>query len=193
MRIIGITGTLGSGKSEVLRYLGSLGARVIDSDQITRELSEPGEPLYLALVREFGSQILCADRRLDKDRLRRMIFDDPKELRRINQVSEQILVGTIVKRIMSMNAKDTVALEAIRLFDSGLHRICDEVWYVYCESTTQRQRIFERNRWDKEHIQSILSGQQSVADRMERADQVIDNSGTPQQTQQRIDKLYGAK
>ena len=190
MRIIGITGTMGSGKSEILRYVVALGAKVIDSDQITRELSEPGQALYRALVREFGKGILQEDGQLNKALLRERIFSNPKDLNRINEVSRDLLISVIIKRVMAMRDKDTVVIEAIRLYETGLNRICDEVWYVYCEKERQIQRIGARSDLSPEQIASILGSQQNIADMIERADHVIDNSGTLEETKKQIDKLY---
>ena len=185
---IGITGPIGCGKSTVARWLGELGAVVIDADSVAREVTAPGEPALEAVIARFGAGFRLADGSLDRAAVGRLVFADPSALRDL----EAIVHPAVRPRIMTaVGAAETagseiVAIEAIKLVEGGLAAECDEVWLVVCSEAEQRDRLVARGSSSGEADQRIAA-QGDLAARIEgAATRVIDTSGDRGEARARV-------
>lgn len=143
---IGLTGPIGCGKSTIAGWLADLGARVIDADQVAREVTPPGSPELAALVETFGAGILQTDAALDRAALARIAFADPVALRRLEAIIHPAVRPPILEQIAGAEREGAVAvvIEAIKLVEGGLAALCDEVWLISCDPAEQRARLIER-------------------------------------------------
>ncbi|NPV28422.1 MAG: dephospho-CoA kinase [Firmicutes bacterium] len=193
MRVIGLTGGIASGKSLVSRLLRELGALVIDADQIAREVVEPGKPAYHSILREFGNQVLNPDGSLNRQALGRLVFSDPRKLERLNQITHPLIIAEIQKLLKSYRLlfpEKAVVLDAPLLYEAGLESIVDEVWVVYVDYPTQLQRLMERDGLTREEARRRIEAQLPLEEKVKRADRVIDNRGTPEETALQVRKFW---
>jgi dephospho-CoA kinase len=191
---IGLTGPIGCGKSTVAGWLGQRrGVVVIDADVVAREVLEPGEPAFDAVVARFGSDLLRPDGSLDRSALGRLVFADPPAL----QDLEAIVHPAVRPRILAAmdraaaDGAEAVVVEAIRLVEGGLAELCDEVWLVTCDPGVQRSRLIGRGSEEADADQRIAAQADLEARVTPRATHVIDTSGTPEATRRIADRLIG--
>jgi len=182
---IGLTGNIACGKSLVLRMLAELGADVIDADQVSREVTAPGEPALEAIREAFGSSVFRADGTLDRRALGAVVFRDPEQLRRL----EAILHPRIAERIrrwIAASDKPVVVIDAIKLFESSLAAECDETWGVTCHPEQQLARLMARDGFTREEALLRIHAQPPQEEKVRRATRVIDNSGTIEETRRQV-------
>ena len=177
---IGITGPIGCGKSQVCRWLGELGAAVVDADAVAHRVTAPGRPAHDAVLRRFGADVTAPDGTLDRAALGRLVFADPAALRDLEGIVHPA-VRPVILEAMDAAARDgvpAVALEAIKLVEGGLAALCDEVWLVTCDESIQRERLAERGTGAAD-AQRRIAAQAGTADRLRKsATLVLDTSGS---------------
>jgi dephospho-CoA kinase len=185
---IGITGPIGCGKSTVAGWLGDLGARVIDADQVAREVMPPGSPELAAVVGEFGVGVLAADGALDRRALGRIVFADPVALARLESIIHPAVRPLILAAIdaAERDGARAVVVEAIKLVEGGLAQLCDEVWLVTCEPSAQRDRLTARGADPSDAEARIATQSDLVARLTPTATRVIDATGTPADARRRV-------
>ncbi|MBI3746750.1 MAG: dephospho-CoA kinase [Chloroflexi bacterium] len=191
---IGLTGPIGCGKSTIARWLADLGATVIDADEVARLVVEPGEPALARVLAAFGEAVRAADGSLDRPALGRIVFADPAAL----AVLEGILHPAIHERILAaMAAADSagvpaIVVEAIKLVESGLAALCEEVWLVTCDGATQHRRLTGRGLSDDEaRTRMAAQAGQLLAGRT-AATRVVDTSGSLETTRAVVARAYAA-
>ncbi|MCX7622943.1 MAG: dephospho-CoA kinase [Thermomicrobium sp.] len=187
--IIGLTGNIACGKSSVLRELAALGAETIDADQVARELTEPGSPILEEIAREFGPAVLRPDGSLDRRALGAIVFRDPVALRRLEAITHPAIVAEIRRRV-ARSDRPVVVIDAIKLFEASLARDCDEVWVVTCRPEQQLARLMARNGLSEEEALARIRAQPPQEEKVARADRVIDNSGSLEETQRQVHALW---
>jgi dephospho-CoA kinase len=188
MRLIGLTGGIASGKSLVSRQLQGLGAMVIDADRIARDVVQPGRPGWEMIVREFGRSFIDSDGGLDRKALGRLVFNDPRELERLNRITHPLILAEIEKllQIYRSGYEGVVVLDAPLLFETGLDRFVDEVWVVMVDQQTQVKRLMERDLLTEQEAEHRIRLQIPLEEKASRADRVIDNSGLPEETERQV-------
>jgi dephospho-CoA kinase len=189
MFIIGLTGTIGSGKSTVAGMLAELGADVIDTDEIAREVVRPGAPGLLAIVETWGPEVLAADGTLDRDRLAEIVFDDGKQLLRLNGILHSLIGLETQKRITKSKA-EVVVLVVPLLFESGMDRIVQQRWVVFADENTLVYRICGRDGCSPDHARRRIESQMSQDEKKARADVAIDNGGSIENTRGQIEEAW---
>jgi dephospho-CoA kinase len=189
--VIGITGNIACGKSLVTDHLANLGAFTLDADRVAHELMRSGTATFTRIVERFGSTVVGEDGELDRRRLGRIVFNDPAALKDLDAITHPAVVHEILRRIESSGAEVAV-IDAIKLYESGLGDECDETWAVICDPAVQIERLMQRNGIDETEARRRIDAQPRQRDKAERADRVIDNSGTRETTLRRVDQIWRA-
>ncbi len=192
MRILGITGGVGSGKSKVLNHLEEqYHAYVCQLDEVAKVLQRKGNPCYEKIVSEFGTQILGEDKELDRKKLGEIVFVDDQQRRRLNQIVHPEVKNWVCKDIQE-KAKEKIPLyviEAALFPGAGYESICEEFWYIYAEESVRRQRLKESRGYSDEKITNMISAQSSEEVFRDLCHRVIDNSGDFERTKKQIGEL----
>jgi dephospho-CoA kinase len=187
--LIGLTGGIASGKSAVAELFARLGAPVLDTDQIARDVVEPGTPTLAKLVAEFGSEILDANGRLDRARMRARVFADPAQRKRLEAITHPAIREELAAR--AQRAEGPYQIHVIPLLvESGRAELYDRVLLVDTSEEAQLQRLLARDGSSLEQARQILAAQASREDRLNAADDVIVNTGTLQDLQQFVQTLH---
>jgi len=179
MRIIGLTGSIASGKSTVSAILREIGAPVIDADAIVHELQRPGTEVTAAIAREFGPGVIRPDGTLDRAALGRIVFADPERRRALEAIVHPAVRAEMLRRIESLRqeGRPAVVLDIPLLYESGWDRFVDEVWVVFVDRDTQKARLMARNGLSPEDAEVRIAAQADLDEKARRADRVIDNRG----------------
>lgn len=186
-RIIGITGGIASGKSTVTEFLRQQDYQVIDADQVVHELQEPGERLYQALLSAFGPAILQEDGRLDRAKLGAMIFGDSELLAQSSQIQNQIIREELAgRRDLLAEKEDIFFMDLPLLFELGYETWFDQIWLVDVTEETQLSRLMTRNALSQEEAEKRIAAQLSLQEKRNRADELIDNNGPLELTQEQL-------
>ncbi len=191
MKVIGMTGGIGCGKSAVCRYLEKeYHAQIIYSDQVAHELMEPGTDCYRRLRELFGEAYLLPDGHLDRKKIGDAAFKDPQLIARMNEIVHPAVWDEIVSRINRAKESGTelVVLESALLVGSSYRALCDEFWNVYADEETRIQRLIQSRDITREKAENIMARQHSETQFREGCDFTLDNSGDFPETEREIDR-----
>jgi dephospho-CoA kinase len=192
---IGLTGPIGCGKSTVAGWLGQQpGVVVIDADQVARDVVAPGEPALDEVIERFGEALRRPDGSLDRAALGRIVFADPNALRDLEAIVHPAVRQRILAALAEMAADgaEAVVVEAIKLVEGGLAELCDEVWFVMCDPSVQRDRLIGRGSSPPDADQRIAA-QAGIDDRGRPvATRVIDSSGDADATRALVEDAFAA-
>ena len=188
-RLIGLTGGIASGKSAVADRLAALGAEVIDTDLISREVVAPGQPALAAIADHFGAQALTSAGTLDRSFIREVIFADAQQRLWLESLLHPLIRQTALQRAQASQAPLTVLVVPL-LFESGQYQITDLNLVVDTPLEQQRARVLARDGVDTSQVERILQAQMSREERLEKADRIINNSGTLTELYDQVDRLY---
>lgn len=195
MRVIGITGGVGAGKSEVISWLAKRpDCRVIMADQAAHRLEEPGGVCFEPLTALLGDEALDAEGRIDKQRMAAKIFADGTLLRRVNEIVHPAVKAYLTDQIEKERSEGKIKylfIEAALLIEEGYAEIVDEMWYVHAEEAVRRQRLKSSRGYTDEKIDSILKSQLSEEEFRRSCAVVIENNGTLQSVYTQIEKELG--
>ena len=187
---VALTGGIASGKSTVASLFAELGVPVIDTDVIAREVVEPGQPALAAVVAAFGSEVLGDDGRLDRRRLRERIFTDAGARQRLNAILHPAIRAEMERQ--SRAAGSEYQLLVIPLLTEGGRRDhIDRVLLVDVPEELQIERLMMRDAVSREQAQASLNAQATRAERLAMADDVLRNSGQPDELRDRVAELHG--
>ncbi len=187
--VIGVTGNIACGKSLVLATLADLGAQTIDADTVYHGLIAPGAALLMALRERFGPEIIAADGTLDRRALGQVVFSDPEALAALDALTHPAVIAAIQARIAESRA-DVLAIDAVKLIESGLDRDCDAVWIVTCDPEQSIARLMARNGFPRADAVARVAAQPEITPRFTRADVVIDNSGSRESTVRQVERAW---
>lgn len=192
MHVIGLTGGIASGKSTVTRFFLERGVPVIDADILGHRTYDPGTDTFEAVVRAFGPELVAPDGTIDRKVLGSRVFGKPEELKRLTDI-----VWPGIRKLASQAlaeyeaAGNSVAvLEAAVLFEAGWEDLVDEVWVVVVEPELAVERLGARNGLDPEAARARINSQLSNAERMARADVVIENNSSLEALETRIQEAW---
>ncbi|BDF58668.1 dephospho-CoA kinase [Christensenellaceae bacterium] len=189
-RIIGLMGNSGSGKSTVAAYLKRMGARIVDADQIARDLSKPGQAGWRAVKQGFGEAFFHGDGTLDRHKLGEYVFARPGELKRLNGLLHPLVLQKVNEEIGRAGEK-TIVIDCALLVDVGLDKLADEVWLVSAARKSKLERIKNRDNLSSEHAENRLKSQLPEKELKRYADVVLENKGTLDELFERVRKYYG--
>ncbi len=182
--ILGITGNIGTGKSTVARMLGELGAELIEADQVAHTVMRPGTPVNAHVVRAFGPQVARPDGEIDRKRLAAIVFADPSALAQLEAIVHPATVEAINRRIAAACA-EVVVVEASKLIEAGLADSCHTVWVTTCREDQQIDRAADRGM-TRDEAERRFRSQSPQDQKTDRADVVIDNSGSLARTRAQV-------
>jgi dephospho-CoA kinase len=185
---IGLTGGIGCGKSTVAELFAAKGVPVLDADRIARDLVEPGQSALQAIVRRFGTGLL-REGRLDRERLRHIVFAAPEERRWLEALLHPLVYEEMRRRIANLSAPYGLLVVPL-LLESGRRDFVDRVLVVDCPVEIQRQRIRHRDGSSNVEIERMLSAQLSREARLAVADDVIENAGLEADLPERVEALH---
>lgn len=188
MRVIGITGGVGSGKSEVLRYLKeAYGAWVCQMDETAKELQRRGTTCFRRIVEHFGERVVSAEGELDRAALSVIVFSDERELQALNEIVHPEVIRQVRGDIEEKRAQglEFYVVEAALLPDVG-RELCDELWYIYTEEKVRRERLKASRGYTDERITQMIASQPGEARFRSACTAVIDNSGDFEDTKRQI-------
>lgn len=191
MRIIGITGGVGSGKSRVLSFLEERYNSVIcQADQVAWKLQEPGQKSYLGIVDYFGESILNDDKTINRGALGQIVFHDELKLQKLNEITHPA-VKKYIKEQISLEEEigsQLFIIEAALLLEDNYDEICDEIWYIFAREEVRRERLKESRNYTDEKINSMIATQQTESYFRKHCQLTIDNSGDFEDTCIQIEK-----
>ncbi|MGQ0528615.1 MAG: dephospho-CoA kinase [Panacagrimonas sp.] len=187
--VVGLTGGVASGKSLVSAAFRQLGVPVLDADQVSRLVVEPGQPALAEIVAQFGADALQADGQLDRRRMRERVFADPAARRQLEQITHPH-IRAYIRAWLDAQIAPYCMLENAILFESGMEALVDRVLVVDVPEELQRQRLMQRDQVDEALVQRMLAAQSPRNLRLERADEVLLNTGTPEQTAAAVAQLH---
>ncbi|KQC46774.1 dephospho-CoA kinase [Geobacillus sp. Sah69] len=185
---IGLTGGIASGKSTVSAMMRELGLPVIDADEAARAVVRPGEESYRQIVAAFGPGILRADGEIDRATLGAIVFNDEQQRKVLNAIVHPAVRKKMLaeKEAHIRSGAKTVVLDIPLLFESGLTHWVDKVLVVYVDDDVQLRRLMARNGFTEEEALARIRSQWPMAEKVKRADAVIDNNGTIEETRRQL-------
>lgn len=189
MKVIGVTGGVGAGKSEVLGYIaGHWNATVVEADEVGYLVMRPGKACYRAIVDLFGPEILKEDQTLDREKIAKIVFEDKEMLAKMNAIVHPAVKEYIKKAIKQEeeNETDIFIVEAALLIEDKYDEICDELWYIYADEETRMERLKQNRGYSEEKCRSIFKNQLSEEEFSNHCDFEIDNSGDFEETKEQI-------
>ena len=190
MLTLGLTGGIGSGKSTVSALLEERGAVVVDADRIVRELQQPGEPVFEAMVEAFGDGIVAPDGSLDRQAVADIVFADDDALKRLNAIVHPAVGQRIAERLAELAGTDeVVVLDIPLLVESGRDDMA-AVIVVDVDPELAVERLVEHRGFDADDARARIARQVSRDDRLAKADVVLDNSGDVDALRQQVDELW---
>jgi dephospho-CoA kinase len=186
---VGLTGGIASGKSTAAKFFGALGVPILDSDQVARDVVEPGQPPLERLVQRFGASILTPDGHLDRPALRDIIFSDPKARADLEELTHPAIGAAMEARSASAGGPYQILIIPL-LVEKNLRSHVDRVLVVDCAEELQLRRLRARDRSTARQAQAILDAQAPRAVRLKAADDVITNDADMSAVQRQVETLH---
>lgn len=189
---IGLTGGIASGKSTIAAMFEGLGAALIDTDQLSREVVEPGAPALAEIRAEFGGGVIGADGRLDRRALRRIVFGDAAARRRLESILHPRIRARVLERLGELERRNApYAIVVVPLLvETGFASLVDRVLVVDCPVETQRRRLMARDEIGERDAGAMLDAQVDRRTRLAAADDVIDNGGSLVEAKRQVERLH---
>lgn len=193
MKVVGLTGGIGSGKSTVAHLLAELGARVIDADRIGHEVYAPATEGWRQVVAAFGDEVVADDGTIDRGRLGTIVFSNSDRLALLNRIVHPLIAEAVRRRLAAWRAEGgdaPVVLDAAVLIEAGWQSLVDEVWVVVAAPELVMERMRARRGFSDDRLAARMRAQLSDADRRRHADVVIENSGPETDLRAQVERLW---
>ena len=193
MILVGLTGGIATGKSEVSKIFKTLGAYLIDADEIARDLLNPKAPTWKKVVDCFGPDILLPDQRIDRKRLADLVFDDPNKLAALNAILHPVVFAEEERRRQAIECADpqaVVILDVPLLIETKAHNRVDKVIVVTADPKTQLKRLMKRNGLSKQEAQKRIQAQIPLKEKEKYADYLVDSRDSITKIEVRIRQIF---
>ncbi|MBO8171842.1 MAG: dephospho-CoA kinase [Bacillaceae bacterium] len=190
--VIGLTGGIACGKSTVVSMLEKKGACIIDADKLAREVVEPGEIALDEIRERFGDDVIKPDGQLDRPKLGQIVFSDPQARQDLNRIVHPRVHERMQERLEQARQKNCplIIVDIPLLFENNRQNEFEKVIVVYARPDIQLARLMERDKLSKNDALNRIHSQMPVDEKKKRADFVIDNSGSLEETKKQVDELY---
>ena len=192
---IGLTGGIGTGKSSVTEAFQSLGAAVINADLLGHDAYLPGTIGFEEVVTEFGQEIVGSDGQIDRKKLRPIVFSDSSKMDRLNEIMHPLIRDLIDERLVSLESSQNkvAVVEAAILIEAGWKSLFDEIWVVISDREEVINRLGVRNGLSREDALKRIDSQMSDNERIEHGDVVVENTGSMEDLQTRVNSLWSKR
>lgn len=192
--IIGLTGSIASGKSTVSLMFDDFNIPVIDADKLAREVVYPGEAAYKEVVETFGKEILREDKTIDRERLGEIIFADETKRKTLNAIVHPAIRERMLEKkdAFISSGEKCIVLDIPLLFESKLEHFVDKIIVVYVDEDVQLERLMARNELTKEEALQRIHSQMSIKEKAKLADTIIDNNGTKLESYEQLEEILRA-
>ena len=187
--VIGLTGGIGSGKSTVADVFAELGVVLIDADLLAREVVEPGSAALACIAEHFGDSIIMADGSLHRQALREIVFSDVLEKHWLENLLHSLIAALMKSRISSCSSPYCLLVSPL-LLETGQHQLADRILVVDVGEATQLSRTLQRDRGDPDTISAIIASQIDRQERLQKADDILDNEAGLDELDARIHRLH---
>lgn len=194
MKVIGVTGGVGCGKSTVLAYIEAhYDAKIIKADEVGHELMKGDQECRQKILDFFGEDVLGPEGEPDRKALAAVVFADPQRLEKLNSIMHPAIKKKILKLIEQERAcgRTYCVVEAALLLEDHYEAFCDELWYIYADEAVRMKRLGESRGYTEEKTRSVMANQLSEEEFTRRCDVRIDNSGDMERTQEQIRRRLG--
>src|SRR5581483_7703402 len=186
-RILGITGNIACGKTAVGKMLLEMGAeRYIDADAVVHRLYLSGQPIAVQVAQAFGSRILAPDGSVDRKALGDIVFQDTDAMRRLESIVHPAVGRAIANELAAVSPSGIAVIDAVKLLEGGSGALCQSKWMVICTEEQELARLVERNNMSHDEALARLRAQPPVKPRLSLVDEVIDNSGSLEETRRQV-------
>jgi len=179
MKVIGLTGGIGAGKSTVSSYLKEKGYLILDADAIAHEITAKGSPVLNQIADTFGREMILSDGTLDRKRLAAVVFSDAEKKLQLEELTTKQVVKIISDRVEELRKKDEydiIFVDAPLLFEAGVDAMTDLVWMVTADDDVRIARVMERDQANREDVLRRIANQMDNDEKIRRSQEVIDNS-----------------
>jgi dephospho-CoA kinase len=193
---IGLTGGIACGKSTVSRLLASRGAIIIDADLLAREVVKPGAPALAEVVRVFGHDMLHEDGTLNRKQLGKVVFDSEAKRKRLEELLHPAIIQLLQERMAEaerLQPDKLVVADVPLLYEAQMEDMFQEVMVVAASRDVQLERLMQRDKLSGEEAEQRIDAQMPLEWKKEWADTVIDNSGTPEETERQVEQYLRKK
>jgi dephospho-CoA kinase len=190
---VGLTGGIATGKSTAGAMFVQLGCHMIDSDQITHQLLDPGQAVHVAVVNEFGKRILAPDGTIDRRILGEIVFKDPGARAKLNSLVHPAVIQRQQQWLKQVEAQDSQSIaivDAALMIEAGTYRNYDKIIVVTCRPEIQKQRLNARSKLSEAEIEARIRAQMPMEEKVKYADFVIDSSGPIEETLEQVRRVY---
>ncbi|WP_440896079.1 dephospho-CoA kinase [Amphibacillus sp. Q70] len=189
--VIGLTGSIATGKSTVAKLFKKEGIPIVDADLISRQVVEPDREAYQKIVSAFGRDILATDQSIDRKKLAQLIFNNQEKRDQLNGIVHPIIIDQIIKERDRLIAEDhtLIILDIPLLFELNLIKLVEKVIVVYTSPEKQLERLKRRDQLTEEHARQRIEAQMSIEEKKQKADFLIDNNDSKQETAQQFRQL----
>lgn len=191
--IVGLTGSMGSGKTTAASLFKDLGASVIDADAICRELVLPNQPAWEEITRQFGKVVLKEDKTIDRIKLADIVFNDKTQKALLENILHPKVIDEemrLCSEIFKADPQAIVIIDAALLIESGNYKKVDKVIVVTCDPESLIQRAIKRSSWTREEALLRIQNQMPQEEKVKKADSILQNDGALEDFKTKVQKLY---
>jgi len=188
--IVGLTGGIASGKSTVAKMFEELGARVVDTDIIAREVVKVGSRAWMEIVNLWGKGILNEDQTINRKRLGEIVFNSREDLKKLNEITHPEISKEVAEVIKKAKPEEVVIIVIPLLIEEGLQSLVEQVWVVTSSEGTQIRRIIEREDLSLPQARARLKSQMPLAEKIKYSDKIINADLPISETRKEVERIW---